>query len=128
MINAGWLLAPRTSSGLMRTLDADGNFVFRDEMAGGMLLGFPFKKTTQIPINLGSGDKTEIYFVDFSSTIIAEADTIEVSVFEGGAYFDGSTVVSGISTDQTVVRALERHDFGARQRGQEIAVIKEVAY
>ena len=125
--NAGWIMTPRTKSGLMRLRDGNGNFVYRDEMLRGNLLGFAYRSTTQIPTNLGGpGNQTEVYFADFSSLVIAENTSMEISVYEGGAFNDGTNIISGISTDQTVIRALARHDFGARQRGQEISVITAV--
>ena len=127
MDRAGWIMTPRTKSGLMRQRDGNGNFVFRDEMLGGTLMGFRYETTTQIPTNLGGpGNQTELYFADFGSLVIAESSSLQVSVYEGGAFNDGTGVVSGISTDQTVLRAIARHDFGARQRGNEISVLTEV--
>lgn len=129
MNNAGWLMTPRTKAGLMRQRDLNGNFVFRDEMLRGTLMGYKYATTTQIPTNLnvsGAGNDTEVYFADFSSLVIAESTSLEVSVYEGGAFNDGTGIVSGISSDQTVIRTLARHDFGARQRGQEISVITGV--
>lgn len=126
--NAGWIMTPRSKSGLMRLRDLNGNFVFRDEMLRGTLMGFRYESTTQIPTNLGGGNETEVYFADFSSLVIAENSSLEISVYEGGAFNDGVNVVSGISTDQTIIRALSRHDFGARQRGQEISVITGVQW
>jgi HK97 family phage major capsid protein len=126
IMQGGWLLTPRVKWFLATLLDGNGNRIFWDEMMAGMLYGYPFRVTTQIPNNLTVGsisNATEVYFADFSSLVIAENTQLIVEVFEGGAYYDGSTIVSGISTDATVIRALARHDFGARYRGKEIAVI-----
>jgi HK97 family phage major capsid protein len=127
-VRNAWLFAPRTASGIMRIRDTNGNFVFRSEMLTGTLMGHPFFKTTQIPTNLGGGSDSEYYFADFSSLMIGESMGLEISAFEGGAYNDGNNVVSGISTDQTVLRAIARHDFGARQRGSEISILTGVTY
>jgi len=99
-------------------------------MLRGTLLGFRYETTTQIPNNLGGGgNESEVYFVDFSSVIIAESSTLQVSVFEGGSFDDGTgNIVSGISTDQTLIRSIARHDLGCRQRGAEVSVIDEVTY
>lgn len=124
MENAGWAFTPRVKWFLRTLVNANGQYIFRDEIDNGTLLGFPFATTTQIPNNLGGGaNESEIYLADFSTLVIAESAQIMIDVFQGGAYFDGSQVVSGISTDQTVVRAIAKHDFGARYRGKEIAVI-----
>lgn len=123
----GWLIAPTVKKGLITARDANSNLVFEPEMKDGNLMGFPFAVTSQIPANLGgSTDESEVYFAAFDSLIIAENETIQVEGFPGGAYHDGSAVQSGISRNETVLRAIALHDFGAQQRGKEIAVIEQV--
>ena len=125
LVRGGWAMSPRTKWHLMSLLDGNGNYVFRGEMLGGNLMTFPFQVTTQIPNNLSTLSGvvgSELYFADFNSLIIGENTQLLVDVFPGGAYHDGSAVVSGISSDQTVMRILARHDFGARHRGKEIIV------
>lgn len=127
--NLRWYMSPRTRSRLSRTLDQNDNFIFQAELRAGMYMGIPVWDSTQIPTNLGGGgDESEMYLVDIDPLVIAESSSISVAAFEGGAYHDGNSVVSGISTDQTVLRAIARHDFGARQRGQEIVVVGAVNY
>lgn len=109
-----WIGTTRTMFGLMQQLDSNGNYVFRDEMLGGKLLGWPIFEENQIPENLKAGDETELYFAEMTECIIGDVMDLAIEVFPNGAYHDGSAVVSGISTDQTVVRAISRHDFGLR--------------
>ncbi len=111
----GWLLTPRSKWFLMSRRDANSNLVFEPEMRTGMLLGWPFRTTTQIPNNLGAGtNESEVYFVDFSQALIAENSALEVEIQPGAAYFDGTTVISAFSQDQTVIRTIARHDFALR--------------
>lgn len=128
LTNGGWAMTPRTKWHLMSLVDGNGNYVFRDEMLGGELMTYPFLTSTQIPNNLADLGTTgtnfsELYLADFNSLIIGENTQLLVDVFPGGAYHDGTNVVSGISSDQTVMRVLARHDFGARYRGKEISVL-----
>jgi HK97 family phage major capsid protein len=124
MMKPGWVMPARIKWFLMKLRDGNGNLVFEPEMRQGTLLSWPFKITNQLPRNLGTaGDETEIYLADFDSLIIGEQTQLEISVFEGGTYHDGTQLVSGISTDQTVMRAIAKHDFGCRYRGKEVAVI-----
>ena len=124
MESLAWAMTPRVKWFLYTLVNSNGNYVFKDEMDKGTLLTFPMASTTQIPNNLGVGtNESELYLFDASTLVIGENSSIIIDVFEGGAYFDGSAVVSGISTDQTVVRAIAKHDFGARYRGQEIVVL-----
>jgi HK97 family phage major capsid protein len=112
--NPGWIFAPRTEMYLMTVRDANGNYAFRDEMMTGKLWSFPYATTTQVPITLGSGSDSEIYFVDFDDVVIAEASTLIIDASSEAAYYDGSAVQAAFSKDQTVIRAIARHDFGVR--------------
>lgn len=127
MDSCGWLMTSRTKWHLMSIRDANNNLVFEPEMKQGTLMSFPFKVTNQIPNNLGgSSDESEVYFGDFSGMVIAENTQLLIEPFPGGAYHDGSNVVSGISTDQTVIRSIARHDFGLRYRGKEAVRIDAI--
>jgi hypothetical protein len=46
---------------------------------------------------------------------------VQVDVFPGGAYQDGSVVVSGISNDETPIRIIKEMDFNMRY--QEAAAV-----
>lgn len=123
----GWLFAPRTKKYLFTVRDTNNNLAFEPEMKGGTLMGFPWKMTSQIPKTLGSGsDESEIYFAAFDMLVLAENENIAVDAFAGGAYHDGSAIQSGISRNETVMRAIALHDFGAQQRGAEISVMEAV--
>jgi HK97 family phage major capsid protein len=114
--SAGWVMSPRSKWSLFATLDANSNFVFAAQLAAGMLLGFPLRTTTQIPNNLGAGSDSEVYFGAWNDGILGfdQATPMAIEVFPNGTYFDGSALVSGISSDQTPVRILEGHDFVLR--------------
>lgn len=122
---ATYLFAPRTRRFLWGYLTSDAKYAFRDEMNAGTLLGLRFDVTTAIPINL-STDESEVYIFDPDTCVIADNENIRVEAFDGGAYYDGSAVQSGISRDQTVFRAIAKHDFGDRQRGQACAYLSAV--
>lgn len=125
----GWLFNPRTKKHLMTIRDSNGNYAFRDELNEGKLMGYPFKVTTQIPKNLGGGsNESEVYFAAFDSLILGEQEDITLSAHPDAAYWDGSSVVSGLSRNETVMRAVAHHDFGAGHRGKEIAVIQAVTW
>jgi HK97 family phage major capsid protein len=124
---AGWLISPRSYRYFHQATDANSNRVWRDEMDKGMLEGFPYAVTSQIPDNLGGGtNESEIYFASFPTMVLGENENLEMAVFPGGAYYDGSNVISGISQNQTVIRLLAHHDLGFQQRGQEVSVITGV--
>lgn len=127
-LNCGWILSPGSELYLKTVRDSNGNFAFKGEMDQGRLFGFPFGVTTQVPDNLGDGeDESEIYFVDFADAAIGESSRVEIEISSEAAYYDGSNVVSAFSLDQTVLRAIARHDFAMR-RNTSGAVIQAVTW
>jgi HK97 family phage major capsid protein len=130
MTRPGWIMAPRTWNHLMTIQTTTGQFVFRQEMQGGTLWGWPFALTTQVPINLTDGggtDESEIYLCDFADAVLGEAQNLIVSASDTAAYHDGSNVVAAFSQDQFVVRAIQEHDFVMR-REESVAVLNEVTW
>ena len=124
MTRPGWIMSPRSKTYLMNLRDGNGNLVFYAEMSTGKLRGKPYKITTQVPNNLAAVDQngnatvdgSEVYLADFAEVIIGEAHGLELDVFPGGAYVDNSgNLVSGVSNDQTVMRAIIQHDMNMRQ-------------
>lgn len=115
LTSGGWAFSPRTKWALAGTLDSQGRFVFAEMLAAGNLFGFKFGTTTQIPNNL-SGSNSEVYFGAFNDAILGR-DTgtgLAVELFPNGTYYDGSAIQSGISNDQSVIRAMEGHDVALR--------------
>jgi HK97 family phage major capsid protein len=130
MIRPGWLMAPRAALHLMFLRDGNGNYVYHDEMMMGRLNGYPFKMTTQIPINLGGGsNESEVYFADFADVVIGDALTIAVEVSTEAAYYDSGTgqVVSAWSLDQSVLRAIVETDLVVRHL-ESVAVLTGVIW
>jgi hypothetical protein len=87
-------------------------------MLTGKLWGLPYKTTTQIPINLaytGSAE-SENYVADFADCVIGESSEIIIDASPNAAYYDSvaGAVVSSFSRDESVIRAIARHDFGMR--------------
>jgi HK97 family phage major capsid protein len=116
MLRPGWIMAPRTAMYLMTLRDGNGNFAFKDEMAQGRLMMFPYKVSTQIPINLGSGtNETEIYLADFADVVIAEDLNLEVTISNEASFVDGTgATISAFQRDMTLVKVLQSHDFNIR--------------
>lgn len=126
MIRPTWLMAPRTRIFLQYVRDANGVLAF-PEVQNGNWQGYPIRETNNIPTNLGGGTESEIYLVDMADAIIGEASGIEIMVSDEAAYHDGSSVQASFSKDQTVVRAIERHDFALRH-DDSAAVVTGVTY
>jgi HK97 family phage major capsid protein len=115
MIRPGWMMSVRSEQYLMSKQTATGQYVWREEMLGGKLNGWPYGVTTQIPENLGAGHETEFYLVDFADFVIGESLQLLVDVSMEAAYEDGNgNVIAAFSRDQTVVRTIQEHDCGMR--------------
>jgi len=81
----------------------------------GVFQGFPYYVTDQIPDNLGAGtNESEVYFVEVTDCIIGDAMSIEIAASQEAAYDDSGTVRATFSLDQSVIRAISKHDFGLR--------------
>lgn len=125
-----WIFAPRTWNWLMTATNTNGFFVFRDEVMKGSLWGYPFGVTTSVPINLtdqGGTTESEVYLVDLDDCVIGESQNLIVDVSNEAAYYDGSTVQASFSRDETVVRAIQEHDFAVR-RDVAVALLNGVTW
>lgn len=128
-----WFLAPRSKNYLFNVQNSLGVYVYREEMTKGTLLGYPFKITTQIPVNYrdASGTNLDLSFVilaEMDEALIFDAMTMELSVSREGTYVDGGgTTVSAFQNDQTLIRAIAEHDFQMRH-DQSVAIIQAVRW
>jgi HK97 family phage major capsid protein len=127
--NPGWMLSPRTAMFLMTLRDGLGQYAFRAEMLTGKLWGWPYKKTTQIPRNLGSGaDESEVYLADFDDVVIGDAMKLEIAVSTEASYKDeNNESQSAFSLDQTIMRVLLEHDIVLRH-DESVAVLQAVPW
>jgi HK97 family phage major capsid protein len=115
MLRPGWMFSPRTWRYLYTVLDGNGNFIFKGELDKGTLFGFPYRMTTNIPSNLGTGsNESEVYLCDFADVVVGEATSIMIDVSDSAAYHDGSNVVASFSLDQSVIRAIVEVDINTR--------------
>jgi HK97 family phage major capsid protein len=129
MLNPHFLMAPRTERFLMDLRDGNGNYAF-PEMARGQLRGFPYKTTTQIPINLtvnSTDDCSELYLVDASEFIIADTDTFELNVSLEAAYHDGTNVQAAFSQDAAAFRLIVEHDTLMRHN-ESVAYLEQLTW
>ncbi|KKN90102.1 hypothetical protein LCGC14_0232150 [marine sediment metagenome] len=116
MIRPVWFMAPRSKNHLINLRDTNGNLIFPDVRgASPTLYGYPVFVSTNIPVNLaGAGNQSEVYFVDMIDAIIGEATALEIAVDASGAYMESGTLKSAFSRDETLIRAISRHDFAVR--------------
>ena len=114
LANPVWYMAPRSRNYLAFVRDANGNLMFPEVRSNNQLLGWPIRESNQIPTNLGGGTATDLFFVEGSEMVLAEATGIIIDASTEAAFHDGSAVQAAFSLDQTVIRAIARHDFAVR--------------
>lgn len=128
MLRPAWLMAPRSRLHLEDLRDANGNLIYPSVGNSRTLKTYPIFDTTSIPINLGgSSNATELYFVDMMDVVVAEETGIEIAVSDTAAYHDGSNVIAAFSQDQTVIRAIIRHDLVVRH-DRSVSVIHTITW
>jgi HK97 family phage major capsid protein len=120
----GWIFHPRLLSTLETVKDADGRYLadagllsFDATGGGGKLLGFPFRTTGQIPVNLTRGTSNDATYIVFGSdwqdAWVGEDQRLEIELSREATYStDGTTWASAFQQNQTLFRALESHDLG----------------
>jgi HK97 family phage major capsid protein len=128
----GWLMSPRTKNYLLNIQNANGFYIYREEMTElKTLLGYPFFTTTQIPINLVVGpnaDCSEIYLCDFGETMILESRQLEFAISTEGVYVDANgQMQSAFQNDLTIIRGIMAEDFQLRH-DQAVAIITGVRW
>lgn len=123
MVKLGWIMSPRIEETLYAITDGNGNAVYAAALDNGMLHGAPVVVTNQVPENLGgTTDESRLIFGDWSQFLIGESMAPSIEVFPNAAYDSSGTVKSGISQDQSVVRALAKHDFNTRYSKSHVIV------
>lgn len=113
MTNPVWLMSPRSKNHLLNLRDSNGNLIYPELRTGAPTIHtFPIMLTTNIPTNLGAGsNETELYLVNVPDLLIGEAGGLEITTDASASYVENGSLVSAFSRDQTVVRAISRHDF-----------------
>lgn len=93
---------------------ATGNYIYRDEMKDGMLLGRPFKIWNSVKVGTDANAKTQIFLGDWKHFMIGKAAELQIAVSSDAAYTVGDKLVSAFENDLTLMRAILREDFGVR--------------
>jgi HK97 family phage major capsid protein len=119
-IKRRWFFHPRIFNYLNNLLNSLGVYVYRDELSRGTLLGYPFSKSTQIPVNLYDTNAAQttctfIFLVEMDDAIVLDSMSLELAVSREGTYYDTTgTLQSAFQKDQTLIRAIAEHDFQMR--------------
>src|SRR5262245_23346717 len=129
----GWIMSPRTLTSLGKIkitsggqpsgqyLGDTGLLTHDGAGTGGTLLGYPYRTTSQIPINLTVGTSTDCTFLifgsDWSEFWVGENQTLMIEMSGDANYTpDGGTSwVSAFQNRMTLFRAVMAHDCALRR-------------
>jgi HK97 family phage major capsid protein len=114
-------LVDTTGRPLLETADLNENA----DTTTGTLFGIPYFATTQIPNNLTVGtstDTSEVYLVNMAECIVGINQELVIDVSDQASYTPdgGTTWVSSFQNNQSLFRAVLRHDLAHRRPQQVI--------
>lgn len=111
----GWAFAAQIWRDLMNAKATTNEYLLREEMmVHKTLLGFPFQHTQMLRASGTGSQSFDVYFGDWSTAIIGMQGVPEVDASTEASYLVSGSLASAWAQDQTVVRVIERHDFGLR--------------
>ena len=128
-VDLAWFFHPAFFAYLSTQTDADGHFLLDANLLsldadgrGGVLDGTRFHLSTQIPINLTQGassNATDIMLVNMRECIVGINQELELAVSTEAAWSpDGTNWHSAFQQNQTLFRAVVRHDIAHRRPSQ----------
>jgi HK97 family phage major capsid protein len=124
--NPGWVFNGRLLNTLEKVKDTTGRYLreaglleFDPRGGSGRLLGYPFRTTGQVPVNVTKGasnDTTEVYFSsDWSEAFVGQEQELVIEASNDATYWDGTQWVSAWQNRQHVFRSVWTIDFGLRR-------------
>jgi HK97 family phage major capsid protein len=116
MISVGWIFNSRIWSAFYNLKTTTNQYIYRDEMNRGTLNGFPFRISNQITTANSTAGTTyfDIFLGDFSEFMFGDEMAFEVMASQEAAWYDGSSLQSAFSLDQTVLKLTSKHDMALR--------------
>lgn len=109
----GWAFNSMMEGYLMNLKTSTGAYIYREEMQGGKLLGFPYKVSNQIPTD--SSNKTEMIFGNWADLLVGEQLGLETYTTLDGSWTDDAGVQhNAFEENLAATRALMYVDIAAR--------------
>lgn len=128
-VRRAWFMPSRSMNYLGWDLvDGNSNFAFPSLQngSGATLAGDPVYRDNNLPLTLGSGDKTETYYVEMSECFIGDSMELSIELIENAVYADSAgTLRSGVSRDESAIRLIRKVDFGMRH-AESAAILEAV--
>lgn len=116
MLNVGWVFNSKTWSEFYNLKTTTNQYIYRDEMNRGTLNGFPFRVSNQITTANSTAGTTyyDIFLGDFSEFMFGDEMAFEFMASNEASWYDGSSLQSAFSLDQTVLKITAKHDMALR--------------
>jgi HK97 family phage major capsid protein len=116
MLKPGWIFNSKIWSALYNLKTTTNQYIYRDEMKGGKLEGFPFGISNQITTANSTAGTTyfDIFLGDFSEFLFGDEMAFEFMASKEASWYDGSSYQSAFTQDQTVLRITSKHDMALR--------------
>jgi HK97 family phage major capsid protein len=116
MLSTGWIFNSKIWSTFYNLKTTTNQYIYRDEMNRGTLNGFPFRVSNQITTANSTAGTTyfDIFLGDFSELLFGDEMAFEFMASNEASWYDGSTLQSAFSLDQTVLKITAKHDFALR--------------
>jgi HK97 family phage major capsid protein len=116
MLSPGWIFPSLIWSAFYNLKTTTNQYIYRDEMNRGTLNGFPFRVSNQITTANSTAGTTyfDIFLGDFSEFMFGDEMAFEFMASQEASWYDGSSLQSAFSLDQTVLRITAKHDMALR--------------
>lgn len=116
MISTGWIFNSKIWSAFYNLKTTTNQYIYRDEMNRGSLNGFPFRVSNQITTANSTAGTTyfDIFLGDFSEFLFGDEMAFEFMASNEASWYDGSSLQSAFSLDQTVLKITAKHDMALR--------------
>ncbi len=116
MASVGWIFNALIWSALYNLKTTTNQYIYREEMRQGRLEGFPFIVSNQITTANSTAGTTyyDIFLGDFSEFIFGDEMAFEFMASQEASWYDGSSLQSAFSLDQTVLKVTAKHDMALR--------------
>lgn len=124
-VSLGWTFNAAVEGYLKNLKTTTGEYIYREEMAGGNLLGYPYKRSNQIPTD--SSGKTSIIFGNWADLLAGEQAGLETYTTLDGSWVDENGVQhNAFDENLSATRALMYIDFAVRHT-ESFIVVNNVA-
>ena len=109
---AGWTMNSMLEGVFMNMKTSTGTYIYRDEMIGGKLLGFPYKVCNQIRADNGL---TELFFGNWTDLLVGDQMGLETYTTLEGSWTDEAGIEhNAFDENMAATRATMYDDIGVR--------------